>query len=81
MHRPHFLACSLAAPADRSFTTDRTDPATAGMNSEMLARIHMRMQEFVDSGKTAGVVTLGARHGVVAWLDAADFRISNEKSR
>lgn len=69
-----FLACSLAAPADRSFSTDRTDAATAGMNPEMLARIHTRMQEFVDSGKTAGVVTLAARHGVVAWLDAAGFQ-------
>jgi CubicO group peptidase (beta-lactamase class C family) len=69
-----FLACSLVASADRSFSTDRIDPATAGMSSEMLARIHTRMQEFVDTGKTAGVVTLAARHGVVAWLDAAGFQ-------
>jgi CubicO group peptidase (beta-lactamase class C family) len=69
-----FLACALATSGDRTFSTDRTDPAAAGMNSEMLARIHTRMQEFVDSGKTAGVVTLAARHGVVAWLDAAGFQ-------
>ena len=69
-----FLACSLAAPADRSFSTERTDPAAAGMNREMLARIHARMQEFVDAGKTAGVVTLITRHGVVAHFDAVGFQ-------
>jgi CubicO group peptidase (beta-lactamase class C family) len=45
-----------------------------GMNPERLARIPKRMQEFVDAGKTAGIVTLVARHGHVALLNAVGYR-------
>jgi CubicO group peptidase (beta-lactamase class C family) len=46
------------------------DPSKAGMNAEKLAQIPMRMKEFVDRGTIAGGVTLVARHGVIAELDA-----------
>jgi len=62
------LACAIPA-----FAAD-PDPAAAGMNAERLARIPKRMQEFVDAGKTAGVVTLVARHGHVALLSAVGYR-------
>ncbi len=59
--------CSLAALA-------AIDPAGAGMNAARLARIPVRMKEFVDAHKTAGVVTLVARHGHVASLDAVGYQ-------
>jgi CubicO group peptidase (beta-lactamase class C family) len=68
------LACSLALPADNHFVTDKIDPALAGMDPARLARIPVRMKEFVDAGKTAGIVTLVARHGHIASLDAVGFQ-------
>jgi len=73
------LACSLAALA-ATFATDRTDPQAAGMSAERLARIPVRMQEYVDAGKTAGVVTLVARHGHVAGLSAVGYQDLESKT-
>jgi CubicO group peptidase (beta-lactamase class C family) len=53
---------------------DKTDPASAGMDAARLARIPLRMKEFVDSGKAAGIITLVARHGHLASLDAVGFQ-------
>jgi len=44
-------------------------PAT-GLNPERLGEIRQRMQKFVDDGTISGAVTLVARHGQVAALDA-----------
>jgi CubicO group peptidase (beta-lactamase class C family) len=44
------------------------------MDPVRLARIPARMKEFVDAGKTAGIVTLVARHGHVASLEAVGFQ-------
>ncbi len=62
-----FLALSLqaASPVD--------NPAKAGMDAARLAKIPARMQSFVDSGDLAGVVTLVARHGQVASLEAVGY--------
>ena len=49
------MVCSLGVSAD-SFVVDKTDPALAGMSPALLARIPARMKEFVDAGKTAGIV-------------------------
>lgn len=68
------IVTCVAMPAGSTFVTDKMDPAQAGMNPEMLARISVRMKEFVDSGKTAGIVTLVARHGHVASLEAVGFQ-------
>ncbi len=53
-----------------------TKPAAAvlGMNADTLATIRIRMQEFVDRGTAAGFVTLVARHGRVAGLDAVGWQ-------
>jgi CubicO group peptidase (beta-lactamase class C family) len=45
-----------------------------GMNAERLAAIPRRMQEFVDQGKTAGVVTIVARHGHIASFEAVGYQ-------
>jgi CubicO group peptidase (beta-lactamase class C family) len=72
------VAC-LGVSADNSFVADKANAALAGMNPERLARIPARMKEFVDAGKTAGIVTLVARHGHVASLDAVGFQDIAEK--
>ncbi len=74
------LGCSLAALSASSFVTDKTDPEAAGMSPARLARIPARMKEYVDAGKTAGVVTLVVRHGHVAALDAVGYREIESKS-
>jgi len=68
------LLCALAAPAAGPFVIQKADPAAAGMSPDRLARIPARMKEFVDTGKTSGVVTLVARHGHVASLDAVGYQ-------
>ncbi len=68
------LGCTLAALAADSFSIGKIDPEAAGMDPARLARIPVRMKEFVAAGKTAGVVTLVARHGHVASLEAVGYQ-------
>jgi len=49
------------------------DPARAGLSPERLSQIPARMRSFVDQGRAAGIVTLVARHGTVAALDAVGY--------
>ena len=49
------------------------DGAKTGLDPARLARIPERMRSFVDHGMVAGVVTLVARHGHVAALDAVGY--------
>jgi CubicO group peptidase (beta-lactamase class C family) len=48
-------------------------PAETGPDPARLAQIPARMQQFVDKGAAAGIVTLVARHGQVAALDAVGY--------
>jgi CubicO group peptidase (beta-lactamase class C family) len=59
---------------EAGFEVGRIDPKAAGMSPERLARIAPRMKEFVDAGKSAGIVTLVARHGHVASLEAVGYQ-------
>lgn len=74
------FACVLAALAAGPFVIDKMDPAAAGMSAERLAQIPVRMKEFVTAGKTAGVVTLVARHGHLAGLDAVGYQDLESKT-
>ena len=74
------LGCALVAVAARPFVVDKIDPEGAGMNPARLARIPVRMKEFVTAGKTAGVVTLVARHGHVASLEAVGYQDLESKT-
>jgi CubicO group peptidase (beta-lactamase class C family) len=49
------------------------DQAQTGLDQNRLAQIPVRMKQFVDKGTVAGVVTLVARHGHVAALDAVGY--------
>lgn len=71
------LASSLLAGP---FILDKIDSEAAGMSSARLARIPTRMKEFVDAGKTAGVVTLVARHGHLASLQAVGYQDLESKT-
>jgi len=64
-----FLATSLFAASP--LIAQRPDQT--GLDPSHLAQIPTRMQQFVDKGTVAGVVTLVARHGHVAALDAVGF--------
>ncbi len=44
-------------------------PAKEGFSAERLARLDARMHRYVDSGDTAGVITLIARHGRIVHFD------------
>lgn len=50
------------------------DAQKAGMDPGLLARIPARMRAFVDQGRISGAVTLVARHGAVAELDAVGWQ-------
>lgn len=67
------FCCSVLPAADGPLDTDHPNPKAAGMRSEVLANIPLRMKEFVEAGKTAGVVTILARHGYVASFEAAGY--------
>lgn len=62
------LTCGLHAAEPRK-TASKT-----GMDPERLARIPARMREFVEKGMIAGTVTLVARHGEVALLEAVGYQ-------
>jgi CubicO group peptidase (beta-lactamase class C family) len=74
------LGCALAALAANPFAIDKIDPEAAGMDAARLARIPVRMKEFVAADKTAGVVTLVARHGHVASLEAVGYQDIESKT-
>jgi CubicO group peptidase (beta-lactamase class C family) len=59
---------------------DKPDPTGAGMSAEKLAAIPLRMQEFVNEGKTAGTITIVARHGKVASFDAVGYQDLQSKT-
>src|SRR3954465_6659692 len=73
------LGCLLAWAAGDTFVGDKVDPVAAGMNPAALSRISARMKRFVDEGKAPGIVTLVARHGHVAALDAVGYQDLEKK--
>jgi CubicO group peptidase (beta-lactamase class C family) len=76
-----FLFGSLSALcAGDTFSTDKVDPAAAGMSSQRLTVIPARLQQFVDANKAAGIVTLIARHGYIAQISAVGYRELEDKS-
>lgn len=45
-------------------------PEDLGLSAERLQRIHQMVQRHIDAGDITGAVTLVARHGKIAWVDA-----------
>ena len=48
----------------------RAKPADVGISSERLQRIHQLMQRHIDAGSFSGAVTLVARNGRIAHIEA-----------
>src|SRR5580704_6904292 len=46
-------------------------PEDVGLSGERLQRIHQMIQRHIDAGDITGAVTLVARKGQIAWVDAA----------
>jgi CubicO group peptidase (beta-lactamase class C family) len=46
-------------------------PEDVGLSAERLQRIHQMIQRHIDAGEITGAVTLVARKGQIAWVDAA----------
>lgn len=57
------VLCSPAGVAGQPLPA--STPAAEGFAPDRLARLHARLQGFVDQGKHAGLITLIARHGKV----------------
>jgi len=72
--------CAFAASAADVFTPSKPDPPAAGMDAGRLARIPAKMKEFVDQGTAAGFVTLVARHGRLAGLEAVGYQDREAKT-
>ena len=56
------------------YSLPTADPGDVGLSKERLARLDDALQEMVDNGELAGVVTMLARHGKVAFVDVAGVR-------
>jgi CubicO group peptidase (beta-lactamase class C family) len=69
-----FLVCTLAAYSADVFAPEKTDPGAAGMDPVRLARIPAKMKAYVEEGTAAGFVTIVARHGHVASLEAVGYQ-------
>src|SRR5258706_13967479 len=74
------LTWTLAAYSAEVFAPEKTDPAAAGMDPVRLARIPAKMKTFVDGGTAAGFVTIVARHGHVASLEAIGYQDREAKT-
>src|SRR4051794_40545324 len=66
--------------ADDSLGLTKPDPQAAGMNGKHLELIVARMKEYVAANKTAGMVTVVARHGSVASFEAIGFQDLENKT-
>ncbi len=74
------LLLTLLAPAARADEDlPLAKPESVGMSSARLQRVHQHMQEFIDKGQVAGVVTLIARQGKVVHYEAQGYRNREEK--
>src|SRR6187399_1015477 len=67
------FALSAQTPQAPSAPTARVAPASVGVSTERLTRLHDGMQGFVDRHEVSGIVTLVAREGKVVDLQAVGF--------
>ncbi len=64
-----FVACALFTQA-AMLPAQTVSPESVGLSSERLGRIHDLIQSHIDAGRISGAVTLVARHGKIAHLEA-----------
>jgi len=78
-HLALFCICTVMAAAcspatDQSVQSETQVAEATGMDPDRLAEIPVRMQEFVDERKIAGVVMVLARHDGIALLEAVGLQ-------
>jgi len=71
-------AAAHAAQQDQQAALTTASPEEVGLSSEVLARIGPAMQDFIDKGGTAGIMTLVARRGEIVHWEARGWRIRDE---
>ena len=64
-----FAACALFSLLPATYA-QTVSPESVGLSSERLGRIHDLVQSHIDAGRISGAVTLVARHGKIAHLEA-----------
>ena len=74
--RPTVWTFALDEAAPQDWTT--AEPEEVGLSSEALGAIGPAMQQLIDRGGTAGVMTLVARRGEIVHWDARGWRIRDE---
>jgi CubicO group peptidase (beta-lactamase class C family) len=65
-----FSALLLVAPVLRAEAPPAATPESVGLSAERLQRLRTVMQQYVDEGRVAGIVTYVARNGRVAYHEA-----------
>lgn len=64
------LVCTFSWLPLHAWAVSMAKPEEVGLSSERLARIHEAVQRHIDAGAVSGAVTLVARHGRIAHLEA-----------
>ncbi len=75
------LALGLLALATHAFALERAKPEEVGLSSERLERLSAALEGYVERGEIAGSVTLVARRGRIAFLEAVGFRDREARAR
>ena len=74
MSKPKFasllLGALLAAAPSLALRAETATPQSVGLSSERLERVHALVERTIAAGEIAGAVTLVARNGQVAYLEA-----------
>jgi CubicO group peptidase (beta-lactamase class C family) len=74
------LLLALAAISVRADQLETVRPESVGLSSQRLERMNAQLQRLIDEDRMAGAVTLVARRGKVAWLNAAGWRDRENKT-
>ena len=72
------LIASLCACA-LLFTASLSEAAEHGLDEKVLSQIPKNLQAIVDRGQSTGMVTLVARNGKIASIDAVGWRIKDKE--
>jgi len=78
MGRNSKLIASLCA-GTMLFTAPCSHAANHGMDAEVLSQIPKKLRAIIDRGKSSGMVTLVARNGEIASIDAVGWRYMAKK--
>ena len=71
--------CSIALRAQTDATAANVSGGGHGMDEKVLSRIPENLQAIVDRGQSTGMVTLVARNGKIASIDAVGWRIKDKE--